>query len=1223
MKRLSLFLLGPYDAILGEDQVTDFRSDKIRALLAYLAVEADRPHRREALAGLLWPDVPDRIARQNLRLSLHRLRDALSDRGAESDYFKITRESIQAKPQALSVDVSLFNRLLEETRSHVHDHLATCQACADRLKQAAEWYRGDFLQGFFLDDSLAFAEWSIIRKEWLHRQALWVLEQLTLYHQRRRELRAAERYARRQLELEPWREKAHLQLIEIMARRGETSAALAQYQICRQVLAEELGVEPGHDTERLYERVQLMRASPAHNLPPQATPFVGREQELARLDAMLSDPDIRLVTIVGAGGMGKTRLAIQAGQATVTGPARQFLHGVIHVPLADVESAEFLAPAIAGSLNLPLHGPDEPIQQLLDFLEHREMLLLLDNFEHLLDGTGLLVTLMQKAPGVKLLVTSRERLNLHWEWLLPLEGLSYPRNKAASAPLGGQCYDAVRLFQACAQRVCPDFQLTEEVEQATLDLCAAVEGMPLGIELAAAWVRIRSVEEIAQEIAQDLDLSAASSRSMPARHRSLRAVFDYSWRRLTSIERTVLGQLSVFRGGFDAAAAGKVASASPQVLQALVDKSLLRFSTLGRYDVHELLRQFAAEQLPPQTTAQQALQDRHSAYYLAFLAQQEPGMNRPGAIDTLMVIDAEVANIRAAWRWAVERADVGCLAQALTALAGFYRLKGPLQEGTRLIGSAVAQLQQGAVEGAAPAQEEAPLLGRLLAAQAGLLNRQSLYDEAATAAQQATFLAEEQGTTVLEAAARLGWGEALWRQGVFDGAQVQFERALRAAQAARATREEAESMRSLGVLCFDQGDFARARGYYEKALALCQASGDWREEGASQNNIGLVLWQQGKLGQARVFFEQALSRCRAMGDRHTEGLILHNLGRVLLQRGEYGPARDYLEQALQLNHDMGHRIHEGWGLLNLGRIAMGQDDCFQAQRFFEQALRIFGEIKARQGEALALVNLGGIARQQGQYREAMVCLQRALRISREIHDRQSESWALSYLGQTLANQGAYERARDCLAQAIAISREIGDRQSEGWELLSMGLVAHHRGEVDAAQALAEQALQIAAALEDRSQRATALTQLGHGLAARADLVQAEHAYQRAVDLRRALAQPHATLESLAGVARVAIARDDLHAAMATVEQIMLHLETASDARRKGHGLEGADEPLRVYLTCYRVLHAAGDARAQDLLNSAHDWLQQQAAAISDAGLRRSFLENVPAHREILAEIKRC
>jgi hypothetical protein len=293
------------------------------------------------------------------------------------------------------------------------------------LRKAIELYRGDFLEGFHVRNAPGFEEWMLGEQERLRQLALQALHMLTTHHTMRGEYGAGVDYITRLLALDPWREEAHRQLMLLLARSGQRSAALAQYETCCRVLVEGLGVEPSAETTALYERI---RAAPErrHNLPPRPTSFVGREEELAVMGQHLANPDCRLLTVIGPGGIGKTRLALQVAAEQVDA----FLHGVTFVPLASLLSAELLAPAIADALQLPLHGREAHKVQLLNHLRDKELLLVLDNFEHLVPtGLRLLLDILRAAPEVKLLVTSRERLNLRWEWVMALDGLPYPEER--------------------------------------------------------------------------------------------------------------------------------------------------------------------------------------------------------------------------------------------------------------------------------------------------------------------------------------------------------------------------------------------------------------------------------------------------------------------------------------------------------------------------------------------------------------------------------------------------------------------------------------------------------------------------------------------------------------------------------------------------------------------------------------------------------------------------
>ena len=339
------------------------------------------------------------------------------------------------------------------------------------------------------------------------------------------------------------------------------------------------------------KRLKTRRETSPHNLPPQTTPFVGRRVELAQIAHYLDRADCHLLTLIGVGGIGKTRLALQAaGQALGA-----FADGVYFVPLARISSPEFLVPAIMEAIDYPLSGKADPKRQLLNYLHQKEMLLVLDNFESLFSlpgdsdsGRDLLLEMVKGASKLKLLVTSRERLNLQAEWLLTLQGLPYPPAETAS---GEETFEAVELFAQGAHRVRPDFALSAEWPE-VVRICRLLEGMPLGIELAAAWVSMMPCAEIARELSRGLDLLSTTLHDVPARHKSLEAVFDQSWQLLSEPERAVFKKLSVFQVGFDRRAAEQVAGASLPTLAALVNKSFLRVGSTGRYYMLEPLKQY-------------------------------------------------------------------------------------------------------------------------------------------------------------------------------------------------------------------------------------------------------------------------------------------------------------------------------------------------------------------------------------------------------------------------------------------------------------------------------------------------------------------------------------------------------------------------------------------------------------------------------------------------------
>jgi predicted ATPase/DNA-binding SARP family transcriptional activator len=602
MASLSISLLGTFQVALNGCPITDLRTDKARALLAYLAVEAKRTHRRDALAGLFWADRPHTRARQSLRQALSHLRQALGDQNRSVPFLLIERETIQFNPDGdYWLDVAAFTTLSEMSRTHRHHTLERCLPCLQRMEAMAGLYSGRFLEGFCLSDSQAFEEWATLQREYLQRQIVEALAYLVEYHQRRGDLGQAIGAAHRQVELEPWREEVHRQLMRLLALGGQRSVALAQYGTCQRALAAELGVPPTAETIALYEQIRDQGAQPIqaipqpappprHNLPPSPTPLVGREEELADLADLLADPDCRLVTLVGPGGIGKTRLAHQVA----AGQLGLFAQGVTFIPLADPGSVDRLVPTLAENLSIGSHTLENCEDQLLDFLREKELLLVLDGMECALDGSDFLAKILLGAPQVTLLATSRERLNLQEEWCYQVDGLAYP-----AAPATGEleAFGAITLFLQTARRAHRKFLLTEQEAHHVARICQLVEGMPLAVELAAASVPARSCEEIATELERDLDTLATSLRNVPARHRSLSAAFEHSWRLLSGGERAALCQLSRFPDGFGADDAERVAGASSATLANLVDKSLLRRTASGRYEMHRILKWYAAQKL--------------------------------------------------------------------------------------------------------------------------------------------------------------------------------------------------------------------------------------------------------------------------------------------------------------------------------------------------------------------------------------------------------------------------------------------------------------------------------------------------------------------------------------------------------------------------------------------------------------------------------------------------
>jgi predicted ATPase/DNA-binding SARP family transcriptional activator len=847
---------------LDGQTLTGFEYDKVRALLAYLAVEADRPHRREALMGLLWPDLPDASARMNLRQALATLRRAIGDRAVDSSYLLANRDTVQWNPSSDgSLDVAAFTSLLDETEQHAHRRAEHCRPCAERLQEAVQLYRGSFLAQFSLSDSVLFEEWALLKREWLHHRAVAAMGRLVTYHERRGDYEQAISAARQQLELDSWREEAHRQLMRLLVLNGERSAALAQYERCRRLLAEELGVEPEAETTTLYEQIREatpdapvevrrlnLPANRPHNLPPQPTPFVGREQELADLSALLDNPACRLVTLVGMGGVGKTRLALQVA----TEQLESFADGVHWVPLAGLHSAERLIRTIGDAVGCSFSGQEEVRHQLLSCLRDKEMLLVLDNFEHLLEEAGLLADILKAAPEVSLLVTSRGWLHLRSEWVFEVRGLPVPDPEVVTS-LQEEQSSAVQLFVQSAVRAKNDWRLNEAERPWIVRICQLLEGLPLGIELAAAWVRLLSCEEIAREVEKDLAFLASTTRDVPNRHRSLQAVFDHSWRLLSEEEQRVLGELALFRGGFRREAAEQVAGAGLPLLSALLDKSLLRRNPTGRYDLHELVRQYSLQMLDEDGMLM--VRTRHLRYFRELAETAEGKFTGPEQGRWLAALEAEHDNVQAALEWAFGGGDAKDGLRLAVALYRFWHWHTHLSEGRQWLRFGLAAVDEHETE------EDALLRAKAFHAMGVLTDEQGAYAEATTLFEQALALRQQ-------------WGD-------------------RAGQAA--------SLNSLGVVAWEQQALDQAQSYMEASLALRRELGQREWLLGPLNNLGVVAIARGDYEAAQAFLEESLAISRESQDQLGAAGSLLNLGTMMLDRGEPASAWPYLIESLGLH----------------------------------------------------------------------------------------------------------------------------------------------------------------------------------------------------------------------------------------------------------------------------------------------------------------------------------
>ncbi len=741
-------------------------------------------------------------------------------------------------------------------------------------------------------------------------------------------------------------------------------------------------------------------------LPFRPTAFVGRVTELAEVDALLGDPACRLLTLIGPGGIGKTRLAFEVA----TRQLERFQDGVVFVPLASVGTPNQIVSAIGGSLNLSFSSQSDPREQLLEYLHKRHTLLLLDNFEHLLEGAELVPEILVGAPHVSILVTSRERLNLSAEWLFDVGGLSYPsrdeRGGSVTDGLTGVVgYSAVQLFVQRATQVQPALLLSNSTLASIIRICQYVGGMPLAIELAAANMRALPVSKIEQQIHSNLDTLTTTLRDVPARHRSLQAVFDHSWNLLSKPEQALFGRLSVFRGGCTAEAAIQVAGATLPTLMMLVDKSLLHQASTQprrfrdstelnagsiaaaqakpRFVLLEPFREYALEKLAAQGDTD-VLQRAHANYYLTLAEACAVQWDTPTVDSAIKVLEQEHDNILAALKWAAESGETIIGLRFGGALWRFWRGGGYINQGRAVLD-----------EWLALDIDRSDIIA--LTAQLHALNG-------------AAWLASDQHD--------------------FVRAADLFEQNRTLRRALRESDGESHLLLNAARQARAAGQYKEATALLEEALALLRAQGDRRSSGNA--GLGLALYElalvhreQGHLAKAAALYEECVAFHREIGDREGMTSSLLGLGDVARDQGDTLATRKYSEQSLSFFRELGIKWAIGFALNNLAQAAYMDDDLPQASVLVRESVTLFRELKDDGGLAEVLVTLGRILQAQGRGTDAYNALTEALRLALVVGPRVMVAAALESLASVTIDQGKAALAVRLLSPASKLRAQMG------------------------------------------------------------------------------------------------------------------------------------------------------------------------------------------------------
>jgi adenylate cyclase len=1224
MTRLSIRLLGPFQVILDGQPVTGFESDKVRALLAYLAVEAGQPHRRERLAGLLWPEWVERSARANLRGALANLRTVIGDHHATPPLLDITPQTIQLnRCSDIWVDVRALKELLADgplqVGSRARDDSFDLQR-TNRWENAIELYRGAFLEGFSLAGCPDFEEWLLLEQESLTHLAMDALCRLATWHEGRGNMDRALGYAQQQVELDPWWESGYQQIMRILAYSGKRAAALAQYETCRSRLAAGLGVEPSAETTQLYERIRRSEfdpeaktkartplPEPAARLPAfltsdveparyQPPVFVARDRELARLDGFLNRStggEGQVVFVTGGPGRGKTALLNEFTRRAMD------------------QHPDLLV--ASGSCNA-YSGAGDP------YLPFREVLGML---------TGDVESLWARG------AIDQGHARRLWEVLpLIIQALLQHGPHVVPALVPGQTL----LIRASAAAVHADHlsRLRERIEQSQ----AGTDGMEQSYLFQQVTNLFRALAEV---------------------HPLLLILDDLQW-----VDHASAGLLFHLGRRLEGTRILIVCSYRPEELAPRsdgerhpLDKVLAEFKrafgdvwidlaevpeSKGRYFVDALLEtepNHLGERFR-RTLVERA--EGHPLFTIELLrSMQERGdLVRDGGGRWIEgpALDWELlpARVEGVIGERIERlgeelrqiltvasvegedftAEVVAQVQSLEARALVRRLSGELQWEHRLVRA--QGLRQLDARRLALYRFQHHLFQKYLYNHLDQAERAYLHEDVGSVLEvlygaQTDEVAVQLARHFLEARVSGKAAHYLGRAGEQAAERYANEEALAHLSQALELMPETDGAERYRVL------LAREQVYDLLGQRDAQGQDLVELEALAQ---GLNAEQQAEVAVRRskhagitgdypaalAAAQRAVDQARAAGHVGFQAEAHECWGQALTGPGDYAGARDQCEKAVTLARMAGLPRVEAHILTNLGRLSDALGDRPTVQSHYERALRLYRQASDRKGEQLALYRLGIFSLDSGDSAGAWVYFQQALGLAREIGFRQGEQSTLYCLGLLHSYLGDYARAGEYYEQALLIACEIGFRVREGYALVCLGDTCRRLSDYAKAREYLEQAWCIASEIGRPELESAALEFLGDLHRDLGDPVKAQHHYEQALHLNPEQALPLWSMPSLAGLARATLAQGDLAKAQAHTTEILAWLETASDVLQQGN-------PLRIHLSCYEVLRAASDPRANEILTAAYRLLQELAAQTPDEATRRSFLENVEENREIM------
>jgi predicted ATPase/DNA-binding SARP family transcriptional activator len=934
---LQIYTLGDLRILCEGKSVKGLRSRKAQALMVYLACTS-KTYARDALAGTFWSESSPSQAMSNLRDVIHTLRKHLNP------FVDISRYSIGLNPEAQAwIDVAELDNSLAALRDG--DDTITIER-ANKIEEALDLYQKDFLDGFYVRGAHGFEEWLVVERERIRLTTLDALVLLVKHHSKEGNCQKGIHFARRTLELEPLMEVSHQQLMLLLASCGRSSEALIQYKACQKVLQEELGIEPSEETKEIYRKLLkgeklpgAFAGRPRHNLQlPQSNP-IGRGEELVQIAEQLEDPACRLLTLIGVGGIGKTRLGLRAASEALD----RYPDGVWSVELAAFNEAEILPDKIASVFGVSAQEAKSGIgvtDVLVDFLKDKSLLLVLDNCEHLIEVCAdFAEVLLNGCPNVKVLATSREAFGIREERLFHVSPLALPPKELPLEEL--EIYPAIQLFLERAGSARPRFGLTSENSAALAEVCWQLEGIPLAIELAAARVKVISLDQIARRLQDRFQLLTGGPRTALPRHQTLQATMDWSYDLLSELERSLLRRLSVFSGGWTLKAAEKVASFGQveekdvlDLLSQLVDKSLVLVEEWGnrvRYGMLETVRQYGAHMLSEEDEVKETRQ-RHANFFVQLAESADEDLRDARQIESLKLLDVEHDNLRAALRWAMDQSDADLALRLVGALGWFWFMRGHWKESWQWMRKALDLST-----GTNPVIRAKAICraGGLEIIRGNMVGTVELVDEAMDICRQSE---DEEG---------LAWslnlmGQAkTWFDKDMDEAIPYLSESVELFRNLGNDWGVAFGLRYIGQMVEYLGEYERGINIQKEGVSIFERVGDAWNEAHSLFLLGGSAGRNNDIKLAEWAYEQVLEKCSLIEDKVMRAHALRGLGQLALQKDDREHMEEIYLEALESLQKIGDENCIASVLRGLGEVAQRKGNFTKAARLLGQSLRTY------------------------------------------------------------------------------------------------------------------------------------------------------------------------------------------------------------------------------------------------------------------------------------------